>query len=191
MLKPTSQKFVVLWQSALEEKLQFAKNLMTGESITRGDELSVAAVEKVCNQIRSVQGKERRLLFLNAKYMTELNASQAKKIEECEWSEEIARRLGKVFDNKVFYDIVLPLKIQKQWTLVIWDFEGREVRVVGFRRDAGKLPIVLLNEFFTNVWKAAAMEGVKTYSGCGTRRRPLSGKSLKLPLARMLRRVNL
>ena len=138
---------------------------MTGENITRGDELSVAAVEKVCNQIRNVQGKERRLLFLNAKYMTELNASQAKKVEECDWSEEIARRLGKVFDNKVFFDIVLPLKIQKQWTLVIWDFVGREVRVVGFRRDASKLPIVLLNEFFTNVWKAAAMEGVKTYSG--------------------------
>jgi hypothetical protein len=66
---------------------------MTGENITRGDELSVAAVEKVCNQIRNVQGKERRLLFLNAKYMTELNASQAKKVEECDWSEEIARRL--------------------------------------------------------------------------------------------------
>jgi hypothetical protein len=112
-----------------------------------------------------VQGRERRLLFLNAKYMTELNASQAKKIEECDWSEEIARRLGKGFDNTVFYDIVLPLKIQKQWTLVIWDFEGREVRVVGFRREAGKLPIVLLNEFFSNVWKAAAMEGVKTYCG--------------------------
>ena len=43
--------------------------------------------------------------------MTELNASQAKKIEECDWSEEIARRLGKGFDNTVFYDIVLPLKI--------------------------------------------------------------------------------
>jgi hypothetical protein len=41
----------------------------------------IAAVLKVCKEIRGVQGKARRMIFLNAFFMTELNASQAKKLE--------------------------------------------------------------------------------------------------------------
>ena len=77
----TRNKFHVLWQAALEEKLQFAKDLVSDEIYLRNDETMVAAVLKVCKEIRGVQGKARRMIFLNAFFMTELNASQAKKLE--------------------------------------------------------------------------------------------------------------
>ena len=41
----------------------------------------------------------------------------------------------------------------------------RETRVIGFRKEAAKLPCALLSNFFSTVWKIAAMEGVKTFSG--------------------------
>ena len=49
--------------------------------------------------------------------------------------------------------------------LVIWDFERRETRVVGVRKESAKLPVALLGEFFSTIWRIAAMEGIKTYSG--------------------------
>ena len=71
----------MLWQAALEEKLQFAKDLVSDEIYLRNDETMIAAVLKVYKEIRGVQGKARRMIFLNAFFMTELNASQAKKLE--------------------------------------------------------------------------------------------------------------
>ena len=47
----------------------------------------------------------------------------------------------------------------------MWDFEMRETRVIGFRKEASKLPFALLSNFFNTVWRIAAMEGVKTFSG--------------------------
>jgi len=47
----------------------------------------------------------------------------------------------------------------------VWDFEMRETRVIGFRKEASKLPFALLSNFFNNVWRIAAMEGVKTFGG--------------------------
>jgi hypothetical protein len=63
----------VLWQAALEEKLQFAKDLVSDESYLRNDETMIAAVLKVCEEIRGVEGKARRMISLNAFFMTELN----------------------------------------------------------------------------------------------------------------------
>jgi hypothetical protein len=59
----------------LEDKLQFARDLMTGENFMKSDENTVAAVLKVCKEIREVQGKTRRLIFMSAFFMSELNQS--------------------------------------------------------------------------------------------------------------------
>ena len=47
----------------------------------------------------------------------------------------------------------------------MWDFEMRETRVIGFRKEASKLPFALLANFFNTVWRIAAMEDVKTCGG--------------------------
>ena len=49
--------------------------------------------------------------------------------------------------------------------LIIWEFNTRTVRVVGFRKEVEQLPLVSMNEVFTKVWKTAAQEGVRTLSG--------------------------
>ena len=63
----------MLWLTALEEKMLFAKDLVSDEIYLRNDEAMIAAVLKVCKEIIGVQGKARTMIFLNAFFMTEVN----------------------------------------------------------------------------------------------------------------------
>ena len=71
---------------------------------------------------------------------------------------------GKEMQRQGLFDIVLPLKVQKHWQLIIWEFDNRMVRIDGFRKEVDQLSLDMLSKLYSKLWKVAAMEGIKTLS---------------------------
>ena len=64
---------------------------------------------------------------------------------------------GKEMQRQGLFDIVLPLKVQKHWQLIIWEFDNRMVRIDGFRKEVDQLLLDMLSELYCKMWKVAAM----------------------------------
>ena len=81
------------------------------------------------------------------------------------WMDEISKKVGDGFNFNVYTDLVVPLKIEKNWLLVVFDYECREVRVVGFKMGLTSLPLNQLFPWIKWVWEQGAAGGMKTVAG--------------------------
>jgi hypothetical protein len=91
-------------------------------------------IAAVCRDIRSqLKNPERELIILKGYLLKELNEKEVSRmISQGTWSDEVAKRLGKKFNFKVFADIILPVKCGAHWVLIACNFEKRQIHIVYF-----------------------------------------------------------
>ena len=73
-------------------------------------------------------------------------------ITQGNWSDEVAKRLKKNFNYKVFADIILPIECGAHWVLMTCNFEKRQIHIVYFKSETALLPLALLDELGTTLW---------------------------------------